>query len=197
MKQKILDYSLEMFSFAVLVYAICFALFFREDSHLGIITAFMLCAVMHEFEEKRVPGGFFELMAKKFGIRAENDDFRKHTLIVVIYWIVMLSLPLIFRSAVFLPISLSCVGIFEAFIHTAGIKIHKLRKPYTPGLVSAWIMAGVSVYTLRYVSDIAGTADYVIGAVFMVVTFLMMDVCVLRSFNVSISDVRKNMKGNA
>ena len=38
------------------------------------------------------------------------------------------------------PIAL---GIFETFIHTAGIWIHNMKKPYTPGLASAWPMGAL------------------------------------------------------
>ena len=87
------------------------------------ITAFADAAAMHEIEEKVWPGGFYELMLKKFGMKKEEVDIDRGTLVVSIYWIVILGAAYIFDSQVFLLAITITLSFFEAFIHTVGIKI--------------------------------------------------------------------------
>lgn len=75
MKNWILKYSLEIFSTVVLLFTGVILLFFPEISYIRKISlCYAILAVLHEFEEKRIPGGFFELMAKKFGIPLESTN---------------------------------------------------------------------------------------------------------------------------
>lgn len=88
------------------------------------------------------------------------------------------------------------LGFFEAFVHTIGIFIHKMKKPYTPGLVSAWIMAAGAIYTIYYLeaNELVGVGDYVLGTILMFGGFLLMDLRVLRSVAMSIKDVAVKAK---
>lgn len=196
MKQTIQKYSLETFSFIVLIILLIRFLFYPNlPAEHRILSAFMILAILHEFEEKRTPGGFFELMAKKFGLPAEQQLFEKAGLCVIIY------LSVIFIAASFYPKPVLILvpvylGLFEAFIHTAGIWIHRLKKPYTPGLVTAWIMAAVSVYTIRYMAATysIGAATYILGLVLFILSFVALASSVWRSFGIGISDIRKRLR---
>ena len=196
MKQTIQKYSLETFSFIVLIILLIRFLFYPDlPAEHRILSAFMILAILHEFEEKRTPGGFFELMAKKFGLPAEQRLFEKAGLCVIIY------LSVIFIAASFYPKPVLILvpvylGLFEAFIHTAGIWIHRLKKPYTPGLVTAWIMAAVSVYTIRYMAATysIGAATYILGLVLFILSFVALASSVWRSFGIGISDIRKRLR---
>ena len=86
MKHILQKYSLETFSFIVLIILLIRFLFYPDlPAEHRILSAFMILAILHEFEEKRTPGGFFELMAKKFGLPAEQRLFEKAGLCVIIY----------------------------------------------------------------------------------------------------------------
>lgn len=156
-----------------------------------IITVFAIVAAMHEIEEKVWPGGFYELMLKKIGLKKEDVDIDRGTLVVSIYWILILGAAYIFDSRVFLLAITITLSFFEAFIHTIGIRIHHLKKPYTPGLVTAWCMAAVgafAVYTLNS-AGMATTKDYVLGAVFWLLSFACMDIIIITGFGKSIPDL--------
>ena len=60
-----------------------------------IITIFAVVAAMHEIEEKVWPGGFYELMLKKFGMKKEEVDIDRGTLVVSI---LELSVGVLFQS---------------------------------------------------------------------------------------------------
>ena len=196
MKQTIQKYSLETFSFIVLIILLIRFLFYPNlPAEHRILSAFMILAILHEFEEKRTPGGFFELMAKKFGLPAEQQLFEKAGLCVIIYLSVIFIVASLYPKPVLILVPVY-LGLFEAFIHTAGIWIHRLKKPYTPGLVTAWIMAAVSVYTIRYMAATysIGAATYILGLVLFILSFVALASSVWRSFGIGISDIRKRLR---
>ena len=161
------------------------------------ITAFAVAAAMHEIEEKVWPGGFYELMLKKFGMKKEEVDIDRGTLVVSIYWIVILGVAYIIDSQVFLLAITITLSFFEAFIHTVGIKTHRLTKPYTPGLVTAWCMAAVGVVAVITLNrtGMAAAKDYVLGAVFWLLSFVCMDIVIIAGFGKSPAEILATVKG--
>lgn len=197
MKKWITKYSLEIFSTTVLLFIPIVLLFFPEISYIRkLVLSFAILAVLHEFEEKRTPGGFYELMAKKFGIPMEKANFDLAGFFVICYWVVLIVLAFAFDGIeLFLVMSIA-LGIFEAFIHTAGIWIHKMKMPYTPGLASAWPMAALSIYSIVYLNthtDITGI-DYLIGTLMMIVGFAIMGRGTMYAAGMTLKDVKKNLK---
>lgn len=197
MKKIIVKYHLEIFTAIVLVFTIVDAILFSELSYSRkLVNMFMVIGVLHEWEEKRYPGGFYELMARKFDIKTDQEGLNKAGLCVIIYWLAITCIPYLFDGIaclLFIPVVL---GLFEAFVHTMGIFIHKMKKPYTPGLVSAWIMAAGSVYTIYYmeINGLAIAGDYVLGAVLMFGGFLLMDLGTIHSMGMSVKDMVENVK---
>ena len=195
MKHIIQKYSLEAFSFIVLIILLIRFLFYPDlPAEHRILSAFMILAILHEFEEKRTPGGFFELMAKKFGLPAEQQLFERAGLCVIIYLSVVLIASSLYPKPVLILVPVY-LGLFEAFMHTAGIWIHKLKKPYSPGLVTAWIMAAVSIYTINYLATAysIGAATYIMGLILFLLSFAALASSVWRSFGIGISDIRKRL----
>lgn len=59
MKNLIMKYNLEIFSTIVLLVVGVIVLFFPDISYIRkIALAYAILAILHEFEEKRTPGGF-------------------------------------------------------------------------------------------------------------------------------------------
>lgn len=180
---------------AILVIADVF-LWNRLSLTRKLITIFAVIAALHEIEEKVWPGGFYELMLKKFGMKKEEVDVNRGALVVSIYWIIILGAAYIFDSQVFLLAITIALSFFEAFIHTVGIKIHHLKKPYTPGLVTALCMASVGVFsviTLNRTGMAMGT-DYVLGAALWLLSFICMDIVIITGFGKSIPDLIKSVR---
>lgn len=197
MKNWIVKYSLEIFSTVVLLFVGVILLFFPEISYIRkIALCYAILAVLHEFEEKRIPGGFFELMAKKFGIPLESTNLDLAGFFVICYWLVLIVLPFVFDGTEIFLVMPIALGIFEAFVHTVGIWIHHMKKPYTPGLATAWPMGVLSIYSICYLNthtNIGGT-DYLIGVVLMVAGFAIMERGTLYAANMTFKDVKSNIK---
>ena len=141
-----------------------------------LVNLFAVLAVLHEIEEKYWPGGFHQLMLKKFNIDANEFDVGKANLLVFVFWMVYLTLGYVFDNLVFFFLMTVALSFFEAFIHTAGIKIHNLDKPYTPGLVSAWLLAFAALYSIIQLAkhSLAGPVDYIIGIVLFIISFAIL-----------------------
>lgn len=74
-----------------LCYFMVIILFFQELSYTRkLALGFAILAILHEFEEKRIPGGFFELMAKNLACLLKA---RMWILQVSLLYVTGLSLP--------------------------------------------------------------------------------------------------------
>ena len=140
------------------------------------VVIYAILAALHEVEEKIWPGGFCELMLKKLGANTQDPNVYMATLPVTIYWIVTLGVSYMLHTHAFLLVMLIALSFMETMVHTVGIKLHKMTKPYTPGLVTAWGMGIVAVFTLRYLIShrLVSAWGYVAGVLLMVVGFAIM-----------------------
>ena len=146
-----------------------------------LVTAFAVLAAAHEIEEKIWPGGFFDLMLNKFGMKKEEVDLGRATSAVSVYWVLILALPFIFDTHPWLLVITIALSFFEAFVHTAGIAIHHMKKPYTPGLVTAWLLAALAVISMVLLNrdHLVSAGGYAVGTLLMIVSFLCMDIFIV------------------
>lgn len=159
-----------------------------------LVNLFGVLAILHEVEEKYWPGGFHELMMKKFNVNISDFDAGRANLAVFIFWIAYLALGYIFDSMVFFFLMTVVLSLFEAFIHTAGIKIHNLDKPYTPGMLTAWMLAVAAIYSIITLNGVAGAADYVIAFVLFVLTFMTLTTQVQKSAGITRSEMIEKIR---
>ena len=70
-----------------------------------------------------------------------------------------------------------------------------MKKPYTPGMLSGWLMAIASVAVVIHLerNSLVSGADYVLGAVLMFGSFLLMDVCIFKVAGVKLSDMKQRI----
>jgi len=197
LKRFIVKYHLEIFTAIVAVITVVdLILFSGISANKKLVNMFMILGVLHEWEEKRFPGGFHQLMGKKFGWDLEKADFDKAGVYVIAYWLVITFLPYVFDEAVYLLLISVALSFFEAFVHTMGIFLHKMKKPYTPGLVSAWLMVVGAVYTIWFLESNGqvDAADYVLGTLLMFGGFILMDIGVISAVGTTLRDMMKTIR---
>lgn len=70
-----------------------------------------------------------------------------------------------------------------------------MKKPYTPGLVTAWPMGTLSIYSICYLNTHTniGGIDYLIGVVLMVAGFAIMERGTLYAANMTFKDIKSNI----
>lgn len=161
-----------------------------------LVNLFAILAILHEIEEKHWPSGFHELMLKKMKVDIADFDVGRANLIVFIFWLIYLGLGYIFDSIVFFFIMTIVLSLFEAFIHTAGIKIHKLDKPYTPGLVTAWLLAIAAIYSIIQLNafNLATPLDYLIGIILFIISFMILSSQVYAGVGINRAEMMKRIR---
>ena len=77
--KKIIRYNLEIFTGIMLLFCVITALFWKEMSLARKLAAgYMLLYVMHEWEEGRLPGGFYDLFFGRIGAEVKGDRYAMH-----------------------------------------------------------------------------------------------------------------------
>ena len=195
-------YNLEMLTLIMFGMVSCCAVFYNQLSLIQrIMIGYMFLFTLHEWEETRFPGGFAKLMSKFFGLEVTQDREKASHIPVVVLLIVITFIPF-FTQSPFLALVPVYLGLFETFIHIVGIKIHKMKKPYTPGLASALLLcaASVSALTIFFKNQLVQSTGYAWGVLLMFLCFALMQRTVIAIFGLGykdlIANIKKKIKGN-
>lgn len=197
MFRKFLDYNLEIFCATIIVLTLVRILFFPNLSFIqNLVHAFALIAVLHEFEEKRVPGGFYEMTQRILGINQATTDKGLSSSFVMLYWVIVLGLSFIFDNCIMLFVMLIALGILELIGHTAIVFVGKLGKPYSPGMISAWLMGAMGIYSIVLLNTygMATWVDYLGGTLLMIFGFVLMQRGTLSATDMTFKDFLGNLK---
>lgn len=197
MMSRIAKYNLELLTLIMFSMITICAVFFGGQLSLiqRMMLGFMFLFILHEWEEGRFPGGFTELMTKFFDVQVDEEHTRLSRLPVSVFLIAITFIPF-FTQIPLLALPAVILGIFEAFIHLVGIKIHNMDKPYTPGLITALLQCVASVFSIILLSD-AGLAqglDYLWGTLIFFICFAAMQRTVIGIFGLGYKDIIANAK---
>ena len=196
MKKFIYKYNLEMLSVFLLFEFILTMVFRNQLSPGRIITGvFAIFIMLHEWEETRWPGGFFELMSGPMGVDLTKVDMGKCHLPTKILILVFSTVPLIFDKVMVVVCVPIVLMLFELFVHIMGIFVHKMKKPYTPGLVTAILMGIWGIYSIYWLfhSDLATIADLLIAIPIFFLCFFAMGFGIIKLIGLDFNKIRANM----
>lgn len=193
MKKLIHEYNLEIMT-GILTLVLLGGLFTWQSLTLSgkALLGFIVLYALHEWEESRFPGGFYDLFFGGFGVEIKVSEARLH-LPVAIYILIMLLLPFALQKTTFLVLIPLGLGLFEGVIHVAGIKIHKLKKPYTPGMVTGILLFAYSVFIICRINLSGGlpAAQWILGFVLSFLGFAVMERFFLNTVDLTFMDFRK------
>ena len=157
-----------------------------------------LC-ILHEWEEGRYPGGFLDLIQANVLQRDLDEETKRGSrLVTAVFIYVMTVVPFFFgdRFPIF-PVAMATFCIFEGIIHIAGIKIMRLHKPYTPGMVTAEIefVSGIALIVWMAVNHLGAWYDYTFGPFVFIACFICMQRTLIAMVgNITYKDVLSNMR---
>ena len=196
MKKLIVNYNLEILT-AVLAIVFGVSLFFWNSLALAgkALLGFMVLYTLHEWEESRFPGGFYRIFFSKCIINPNVSEERMH-LPVAVYLLIILLTPFIFDNMVIFALVPLVLALFEGVIHTAGIVIHQLKRPYSPGMITAWIMFAYAILMIRRLNAELelGALEWILGVVLTVVSFFIMETRFMKGVGITIKDFQTNMR---
>lgn len=194
-----MKYWLELLTAIMFTSVTALAVFVSEISDTRkIILGFMLFYTLHEWEENKYPGGFSKLMAKFSGKEMQKDREELSHTPVMILLLVITFVPFAFDKVNILVLVPIFLGVFECLVHIFGVFLHKTGKPYTPGLITAVALLGLSIYGLYRLSAVCVWTDYLFGVICMIASFAVMQRTVLMingiTYRDMISSVKKRLK---
>ena len=197
MAEKLQRASLPLLTAYAVVVAVWAALNWGEialtQRLAAIATVIVTC---HEWEEQRFPGGFLELMGSILGLdTAGVDPHRMYSKPDVLIFVLTI-LALAFPQVPLFTCALLVLGCYEGIVHVMGIRLGKLSRPYTPGLVTAEMYALFSIVgiVLMTRAGVAGALDWVLGIAWFFAGFAVMEACVWRVVGLSPREIPAKFK---
>ena len=189
-------YNLELLT-AFMAIMIAITVCLPEPSFVRkIVAVYMLLFILHEWEETRFPGGFANLMTHFFGLSTDRERLEWAHVPVAVLLIVILLIPYVFDSVAMFTLIPAFLGVFEGIIHIVGIKLHKMAKPYTPGMITAVCLCAESIWVFWTLASrhLVSGRDFAIGAVCMIIAFACMQRAVIGIYGLHYSDLIKLAK---
>lgn len=152
--------------------------------------------VLHEWEEARFPGGFIETGVQRMQLAVSADFLRDCRLPAGVFLLLLSILPFVFDEVPMLTMALATFGLAEGLVHTVAIWLFRAKRCYTPGLVTAWLEAAVSVLLTVYLAanHLGRWYDYVSGPLIALAGFGLFQRIMTRLMGVPYRDMPKYLK---
>ncbi len=160
-----------------------------------MVGLFFVGLVAHVWEENRFPGGFAEMITDKLHFTAKSKDFGEAITMALVVCIAFV--PLFFPQVTFLLLAPMLLGVLEAVMHTAMIRVFNLKKPYSPGLATAlFILLPISAYSLSYAvgHHLVSPLDWLGAFLYMAVGLVFAQRIVVTASGVSYSEFLRNAR---
>lgn len=199
MKHFLKHYALEIYTVIAMLLITLVALF---ADNLTVIQQFaVFCSflfILHEWEEGHYPGGALDLItANVLQREVSEEDKRGSRLITAVFIYVFTIVPYCWGDSVPLfAVTMAVFCIFEGIIHIAGIKILRIGKPYTPGMVTAEmeLVTGVALITYMAIHHLAAWYDYLCAPFLFIACFACMQRTLMAAIGMHYSDIIANFK---
>lgn len=196
MKRFIKYYALEIYTVLTLSFIVAAAVIGNLSTVQKLVVVDALLFVLHEWEEGHYPGGFIKLISGLVGIRVDEDMSRASRIPAGILLLTLSIVPFVFDTTPLIIVAVATFGFIECFVHTMGIRLFRMKRFYTPGMVTAWLEFVVSVMMIAYlaVNDIARWYDYVFGPLLMIVCFGLLQKTMTLMVGIRYSDMPKMIR---
>lgn len=166
-------YALEIYTVLSIALLVCAAMIGELSVIRKLVVIATFLFILHEWEETRYPGGFISIIGTLFLVKV-NDNLERTLHIPACIALLILSIvPFVFDKTPMITMTLATFGIIEGLTHTAGIRVFRTQKFYTPGMITAWLETGVSILLIIYLvtNHLGQWYDYLLGPAIMLVGF--------------------------
>ena len=196
MKRFIKYYALEIYTVLALSFIVTTAVIGNLSTVQKLVVVDALLFVLHEWEEGHYPGGFIKLISGLVGIKVDDEMSRASRIPAGILLLTLSIVPFVFDTTPLIIVAVATFGFIECFVHTMGIRLFRMKRFYTPGMVTAWLEFAVSVMMITYlaVNDIARWYDYVFGPLLMIVCFGLLQKTMTLMVGLRYSDMPKMIR---
>ena len=196
MGKFIKHYALEIYTVISLGLLLAGALMDNLSVIQKFVMVFNLLFVLHEWEEGHYPGGFIDLVSGMTGQVVPVETNRASRIPAGILLIAFTFVPFFWDNCVIFILVTATLGIFEGIVHMMGIRIFRLPKFYSPGMVTAELELLVSVVLIVWLeqNDLASATDYIWGVVIMFACFIAMQRTLAWMVGMKYSELPKRLR---
>ena len=196
MGKFIKHYALEIYTVISLGLLLAGALMDNLSVIQKFVMVFNLLFVLHEWEEGHYPGGFIDLISGMIGKDVPGETKRASRIPTGILLIAFTFVPFFWDNCVIFILVTATLGIFEGIVHMMGIRIFRLPKFYSPGMVTAELELLVSVVLIVWLeqNDLASATDYIWGVVIMFACFIAMQRTLAWMVGMKYSELPKRLR---
>lgn len=189
-------YALEIYTVLALSFIVATAVIGNLSTVQKLVVVDALLFVLHEWEEGHYPGGFIKLISGLVGIRVDDEMSRASRIPAGILLLTLSIVPFVFDTTPLIIVAVATFGFIECFVHTMGIRLFRMKRFYTPGMVTAWLEFVVSVMMIAYLAmyNIAHWYDYVFGPLLMIVCFGILQKTMTLMVGIRYSDMPKMIR---
>lgn len=189
-------YALEIYTVLAMLFMVITSMRDGLSDVQRFVVVFNFLFLLHEWEEGAYPGGFIDLISSLIGKKL-NDDLRRASRIPTSIFLITITLvQFIFDDTAMFAVSIATFGIFEGLVHTLGIKLFRLKRMYTPGMVTAWLEAAASITLLVYLASNHLTLwyDYLLGIIIFFAAFVTMQKTLTMMVGIRYRDMPRMLK---
>ena len=196
MGKFIKHYALEIYTVISLGLLLAGALMGNLSAIQKFVMVFNLLFILHEWEEGHYPGGFIDLISGMIGKDVPVETKRASRIPTGILLIAFTFVPFFWDNCVVFILVTATLGIFEGIVHMMAIRIFRLPKFYSPGMVTAELELLVSVVLIVWLeqNNLASATDYIWGAVIMFACFIAMQRTLVWMVGMKYSELPKRLR---
>lgn len=196
MKNFIKNYALEIYTVISLLLLLCGGLMDGLSVIQKFVLVYTLLFILHEWEEAKYPGGFVGLIAGMLKVNISDQQNRASRINAGILLLLMTYVPFFWDGCVIPALVMMSLGIFEGVVHLLAIRLFHLKKPYSPGLVTAELELVLSVVFICYLNkyNMATGLDYLLGVVIMIACYIALQKSMTIMIGIKYSEIPKRVK---
>ena len=169
-------YSNEIYTLITMIFILSAALIGDLSVIQNFVLVYAFLFMLHEWEEGTYPGGFFDKFSEVLQVET-NEEMRRITRVPVVILLLIITIIPFYLDNYIIPILMTAtLGILEGVVHIAFIKLFRMDKFYSPGMVTAELQFIFSIFFYIYVAKhhLATGMEFLIGTLLMVVGFMIM-----------------------
>jgi hypothetical protein len=196
MGKFIKHYALEIYTVISLGLLLAGALMDNLSVIQKFVMVFNLLFILHEWEEMHYPGGFVDLISGMLGKDVSQEQKLASRIPTSILLMAFTFVPFFWDDCVIFILVTAALGIFEGYVHLMAIRLFRLPKFYSPGLITAELELLVSIALIVWLeqNNLASAADYIWGFVIMFACFITMQKTLTMMIGIKYSELPKRLR---
>ena len=184
-------YALEIYTVISLGLLLAGALMDNLSVIQKFVMVYNLLFILHEWEEMHYPGGFVDLISGMLGKDVSREQKLASRIPTSILLLVFTFVPFFWDDCVIFILVTAALGIFEGYVHLMAIRLFRLPKFYSPGLVTAELELLVSIALIVWLEQncLATATDYILGFAIMFACFVTMQKTLTMMIGIKYSEI--------